>query len=328
MSSAKTASAGTTFVSSGEIKEICFAAGADAAGIVEIGRKGLDKEREGILRVYPRTLSLISLLRVANRENVRSEARYVANDELHRTGDEVTEISRRIIRELNRRGVRGAYVNKSWPMDMNKWPGKIWDVGHKTVAVEAGLGHMGLNRLVLHPHYGPFVALNSILIDSAVDAYDPPLENNPCIDCKLCAAICPTGAISTQRPFDFMACATHCYRENMTGFQDWIDAVISTQSLDGYLERFRQDETASLWQSLMFKIQWKCGYCMAVCPAGAAAPDEYGKDRKRHMQEVFKPLKERKEPVYVAPGSPAESSAKKHKNKEIRRVSPVIRWPS
>jgi hypothetical protein len=46
-------------------------------------------------------------------------------------------------------------------MAMDSYPGKIWDVSHKIMAVEAGLGHMGANRLVLDPKYGsciqPFV---------------------------------------------------------------------------------------------------------------------------------------------------------------------------
>lgn len=310
-------------ISSSEIKNRCLDAGADAVGIIEIERKGIDKERDGVKRVYPRTKSIIALMKAANREGVCSEARYVANDELHRTGDEVTEISRDIIRRLNRLGIRGTPVNESWPMDMNKWPGKIWDVGHKPIAVEAGLGHMGLNRLVLHPQYGPFVSLNSILIDTEVDQYDTPLDKSPCLNCKLCAAICPTGAISIDRPFDMMACSTHCYRENMVGFQDWVEAMISSNCFDEYKKRFRQDETASLWQSLMFKLQWKCGYCMAVCPAGTDVSDQFLQDRKLYMNEVFKPLKQRKEPVYVLQGSPAENSAAKQKAKEIRIVKLV-----
>jgi epoxyqueuosine reductase QueG len=314
-------------ISSNEVKKLCLEAGADAVGLVDVERQALDNERAGIRRVYPRTRSIIALLRAANRENVRSEARYVANDELHRAGDDVTEVSRQVLRQLNRRGVRGAYVNESWPMDMNRWPGKLWDVGHKTMAVQAGLGHMGLNRLVLHPVYGACVSLHTVLIDAEVDVYDQPLEKSPCIDCKLCAAICPTGAISLDKPFDPMACMTHCYRENMMGFQDWIDAMISSTSLDEYLKRFRQDETGSMWQSLSFKIQWKCGYCMAVCPAGADGADSFLKDRNVYMEEVFKPLKERKEPVYVLPGSPAEKAAAKHGAKEIRVVRSVIRRP-
>ena len=63
-------------------------------------------------------------------------------------------------------------------MDMSRWPGKIWDVSHKTLAVAAGLGHMGVNRLVMHPKHGNYIQLNSILINAEVDQYDKPLAHN------------------------------------------------------------------------------------------------------------------------------------------------------
>jgi hypothetical protein len=100
------------------IKEICIKAGADDAGVVEIDRNSLKGEREGILRVYPRTRSIISLVKVHNRENIQSPARYVANEEYHHTGDKISSISREILHRLNELGLRGVAVNKSWPMDL------------------------------------------------------------------------------------------------------------------------------------------------------------------------------------------------------------------
>jgi hypothetical protein len=36
-------------------------------------------------------------------------------------------------------------------MEMDRFPGKIWVVSHKPVAVAAGLGHIGIHRNVIHP---------------------------------------------------------------------------------------------------------------------------------------------------------------------------------
>ena len=41
-----------------------------------------------------------------------------------------------------------------FPMEMDRFPGKIWVVSHKRVAVAAGLGRMGIHRNVIHPN-GP-----------------------------------------------------------------------------------------------------------------------------------------------------------------------------
>ena len=57
------------------IRQICLEAGADDAGFVDIAQEGLASEREGILRVYPATRSIIALIRVMNRENLRSPSR-------------------------------------------------------------------------------------------------------------------------------------------------------------------------------------------------------------------------------------------------------------
>ena len=251
--------------SAAEIKKICLDAGADDAGLVELDREALQKEREGILHVYSLTRSVISIIIVNNRENIQSPARYLANEEFHHTGDRISSVAREILRRLNRLGIRGVVVNKGWPMALDRFPGKIWDVSHKIMAVEAGLGHMGMHRLVLHPKYGSCIQLESILINGVADEYDHPLEENPCVKCNLCAAVCPTGAITKDQPFDFMACSTHTYRDNFAGFQNLVEAVVTSHDMEEYHSHFDDRETALMWQSLMFRMGYRCSYCMAVC---------------------------------------------------------------
>ena len=94
------------------IRQICLEAGADDAGFVDIAQEGLASEREGILRVYPATRSIIALVRVMNRENLRSPSRYPANDEAHCVGDEFSRICRDILRRINVQGIRGVVVTK------------------------------------------------------------------------------------------------------------------------------------------------------------------------------------------------------------------------
>ncbi len=306
--------------SAGDLRKICLEVGVDDAGFVNIGREGLEKEREGILRVYPSTRSIISVIKVMNRENIQSPARYVSNDEYHSVGDEFTGICREILRRLNKMGVRGVVSTQSWPMDLNRWPGKIWDVSHKILAIEAGLGQMGMSRILLHPEYGAFIQLNSILIDAEMDEYGRPLAENPCIKCHLCASVCPTGAISKDEPFDFSACSTHCYRDNVIGFQDWVEAIITSKDFANYRSRFNDSETAFMWQSLMFRMSYRCSYCVSVCPAGGEVKSLYLQDKGAYIEQVLKPLQYRAEPVYVTAGSKAELAAKRNPHKEIKRV--------
>jgi epoxyqueuosine reductase QueG len=311
--------------SAADIKKICLEAGADDAGLVNLDRDSLAKEREGILHVYSITRSIISLVIAHNRENIQSPARYVANEEYHQTGEKTSNLSRRILRRLNQLGIRGVVVNPGWPMAMDRYPGKIWDVSHKIMAMEAGLGHMGINRLVLHPKYGSSIQLESILLNAVMDVYDQPLEENPCIKCNLCASVCPTGAITKDRPFDFLACLTHTYRDNYIGFNNLIEAVVSSKNMEEYRSHFDDRETGFMWQSLMFGMNYRCCYCMAVCPAGEDVKPAYLENKKEHIERILKPLRDRQERVYVTAGSRAETKATRNKNKEVMTVKGMTR---
>jgi epoxyqueuosine reductase QueG len=318
---------GTRIYAAEAIKKVCLEAGADDVGLVDMDRESLEKERDGMLYVYPLTRSIISVIVVNNRENIQSPARYVANEEFHHTGDKISSVAREIIRRLNQLNIRGVVVNKGWPMALDRYPGKIWDVSHKIMAVEAGLGHMGMNRLVLHPKFGSCIQLESILINGVLSEYDRPLEENPCIKCNLCAAVCPTGAITKGQPFDFMACSTHTYRDNMVGFLNWVESMVTSQNMEEYRTHFDDRETAFMWQSLMFRMSYRCSYCMAVCPAGEEVKQDYLKDKKDHIERILKPLRDRTERVYVTAGSKAESRAKRNPCKEVRVVPGMIRTP-
>jgi epoxyqueuosine reductase QueG len=311
--------------STAEISKICLDAGADDVGLVDLDRDSLSKEREGILHVYSLTRSIISIIIANNRENIQSPARYVANEEYHHTGDRTSSVSREILRRLNRLGIRGVVVNRGWPMAMDRYPGKIWDVSHKIIAVEAGIGHMGMNRLVLHPKFGSCVQLESILINGVMDEYDHPLEKNPCIKCHLCAAVCPTGAISKNQPFDFMACMTHTYRDNHTGFNNMVEAIVTSHDMEEYRSHFDDRETGFMWQSLMFKMSYRCSYCMAVCPAGEEVKPAYLENKKEHIERILKPLRDRQERVYVTAGSKAEEKVRRNTTKEVMIVKGMAR---
>lgn len=163
-------------------------------------------------------------------------------------------------------------------------------------------------------------------MESEVTAYNYPINYNPCIDCKLCVAACPVGAIASDGHFNFSACYTHNYRELMSGFTDWAETLADSKSASDYREKFSDAETASMWQSLSFKANYKAAYCMAVCPAGEDVIAPFLSDRKEFVREVMKPLQEKKETIYVISGSDAETYvARRFPNKTIKVVSSGIR---
>ncbi len=308
------------------LRQLASDCGADDAGLVEISRPGLDPQREEILRNYPWTKSLLSLVLRMAREPLRGAPRSVANLEFHRTGHEVDEVCAAIVARLEERGIRAVNPSMGFPMEMYQTPGHaIWLVSHKPVAVEAGLGHMGIHRNLIHPKFGNFVLLGTVLIDREATEYDHPIDYNPCLECKLCVAACPVGAIGPEGSFNFSSCFTHNYREFLGGFSDWVEQVADARDAVDYRRRISEPETASMWQSLSHGANYKSAYCMAVCPAGEDVIGPYLQDRQRHLREVVKPLQERAEPVYVVAGSDAEVAAHKFKNKIIKPVGNGLR---
>ncbi|VAX30738.1 Iron-sulfur cluster-binding protein [hydrothermal vent metagenome] len=308
------------------LKKICLEEGAADMGVIEIDRPALDAEREGIRHVFPRARTVISLVQTMNRENIQSPARYVANDEFHKTIEDITQIARRIVKRLNRHKVRGVVPTVGFPMDMDRWGTlKIWDVSHKLMAEEAGMGRMGKNRNVIHPKFGNFILLESILIDHEMDVYDRPLDYNPCVTCNLCVSACPVGAIHSNWEFDFSACYNHNYREFMGGFQDWTEQLVAAKNVTQYRKKVRDSETMSIWQSLSFGANYKAAYCMAVCPAGEDVMPLYQEDKKKYVNNIVKPLMDRPEPVYVRAGTTAEKVAAKNPHKEIRHIQTPFR---
>ncbi len=211
-----------------EIVDLAKSCGADDAGCVSIDRPELKSEREFILRFAPWTRSLLAIVCKMNREPIRSPARSLANLEFHHAADATTEVARRIVQNLEQQGIRAVNASVGFPMEMDHFPDRIWVVSHKVVAEAAGLGMMGIHRNVIHPKFGNFILLTTILIEGDLEAADQqsvPLDFNPCLDCKLCVAACPVGAISSQGDFQFNACYTHNYREFMGGFNDWAEQL-------------------------------------------------------------------------------------------------------
>lgn len=308
------------------LRQLVLDAGADDVGFVEIDRAALDDQREDVLKAFPRTKTLIAFVVRMNREPIRTPARSVANLEFHHAGDQVNDVARSVVRTLEDRGIRAMNPTMGFPMEQDKFPGKIWVVSHKPVAVAAGLGMMGIHRNVIHSKYGNFILPGTVLIDAEVSEYGQPIDYNPCLECKLCVAACPVGAISPDGDFNFSACYTHNYREFMGGFTDWTEEVADSKNRFDYRKRVSDTESASMWQSLSFGANYKAAYCLSVCPAGEDVIGPYLADKKTFLNEVVKPLKEKDETIYVLKNSDAEDHvAKRFPNKKMKHVGNSLR---
>ncbi len=228
------------------LKQLAIELGADDVGLVSIERPELDEQRDDILQVFPRTKTLLSYVVRMNREPLRSSARSLANLEFHQAGEAVDEIGHRIVRALEDRHIAALNPAMGFPMEMDHFPDqKLWVVSHKPVAVAAGLGMMGIHRNIIHPKFGNFILLGTVLIAAEASKYDRPIEYNPCLECRLCVAACPVGAIATDGAFNFSACYTHNYREFMGGFTDWAEHIAGSRQALDYRREVGDAESAS-----------------------------------------------------------------------------------
>jgi len=312
------------------VKSVILDAGADDVGLASIDSPELAEYRSRILRLYPHTKTIASVVCRMNPENVRSPYRQQYELEYHHMYAEVDHVARRAVVTLNRNGIGAMNTTSSYPMNMEVWPDNgMWWVAHKPVAVAAGMGRMGLHHLVVHPRLGSSIALTSVLIDREVAKYDQPIHFDTCVKCMLCVTSCPVGAFSADGHFNAIACTTHRYRDKYGGFADWVETIISSRSPLSYRKRVSDQETVLMWQSLALGTSYKCTNCMAVCPGGEDIIGPYVDDPKEYRNQIAKTLQERKEIVYVVKGSDAEKHARKRfPHKPVRIVGNGVRAAS
>jgi epoxyqueuosine reductase QueG len=162
-------------------------------------------------------------------------------------------------------------------------------VSQRHAAVAAGLGEFGWLSIVLTPQFGPRNRFGAVLTTAEL-APDPIYSGPPLCDptkCKVCTTVCPTGALSKygekearrvtykdkegDRSFDYChvnmtkcRIAAHGLMKKTGGIQDLVT------SLDASAQEVN-DAVASIHDpmgGLQASPTWKCGKCLAYCPAG------------------------------------------------------------
>lgn len=112
----------------------------------------------------------------------------------------------------------------------------------KYAAVNAGLGWIGKNDVVITEKYGPRVRLSAILIDHLF-AYGQRITKSNCPDsCRKCVEVCPYHAL-------------HDVKWDIDTLRnDMIDYQLCNQKRSLYIEKYGRKNA--------------CGLCVAACPIG------------------------------------------------------------
>ncbi len=211
-------------------------------------------------------------------------------------------------------------------MEMDNFPGRLWVVSHKPVAVEAGLGRMGIHRKCDPSAFWKLHCSRDHSVGRRDDGVRSADRLQPVSRVQALRGSVSRGSDLSEWRFSVLELLNSQLPEFMSGFSDWVESVASSNSALSYREKVTLSETASMWQSLSFGPNYKAAYCLAVCPAGEDVIGPFLTDRKTYLDDTLRPLTEKDETLYVIPGSDAEEhAAKRFPNKKTKRVTSGIR---
>ena len=111
-------------------------------------------------------------------------------------------------------------------------------------AALAGLGCIGNNGLLIHPQFGSYVFIGTIVTDAPVDVKEFALQK--CIGCDTCLKACPTGALTQKGP----------------------DAGRCLSAISQRRGELTAQETTALREN---GLLWGCDRCQEVCPLNRTA---------------------------------------------------------
>jgi epoxyqueuosine reductase QueG len=106
-----------------------------------------------------------------------------------------------VVNDLKQTGYRIArfLTNQGYPsinigQDLTDYRTITGVFSFKYAAVQAGLGSIGKNGLLITPNYGPRVKLSAVLTEAQLEG-DPINDDDFCGDCGICYKVCPPGAL-------------------------------------------------------------------------------------------------------------------------------------
>lgn len=122
-------------------------------------------------------------------------------------------------------------------------PPMSYDIAVTPLSIDAGIGELGRNGIVISPELGANTRLAAVTTDMPLEV-DKPVDVGIakfCKKCKICADTCPSGSISTaDKP-----------EKVIRGYKRW---------------EVDQDKCFTVWNSVATSHSRGCRICLAVCP--------------------------------------------------------------
>ncbi len=153
-------------------------------------------------------------------------------------------------------------------------------------AVEAGLGTLGLNLMLLTPEYGPRVILTAVLTSAALEP-DTRMSTPLCQgeNCGRCLLACPGDAV-LQWGLDKKKCAPYASPHWFSHVVSHVGNVVRAESEEQKMELLRSGDSFNIWQTMLRGVgaYTGCTRCVDVCPVG--------QDYARHLADAQQDIPE------------------------------------
>lgn len=192
-----------------------------ALGATLVGFADMEGVLEGEFAGWPRAISIALAFpdEVINRVTKGPTAEYY--EAYNRFNERLNEIAAQTAALIGTLGCRGECFPatvQGGELDAHNLSAAFQ---HKTAATRAGLGWVGKSALLISYQCGPRVRFATVFTDMPLEV-GVPVTASECGDCRVCARVCPGGAIHDEewwpgRPreelFDAQACFVEASRQ-------------------------------------------------------------------------------------------------------------------
>ena len=165
--------------------------------------------------------------------------------------------------------------------------GSYGQLSTRHVAVEAGLGNLGLEMNLLHPRFGPRCDVTVVLTDAVLEP-DQRMTETLCIGetCGRCLLACPPDAVLHWN-LDKRRCGTYAQPLGISGLFRYFREALRAETPDARWKHLASPAFYDKWKSLHWQIGAfaSCPRCVEVCPVG----DDY----LPHMAQRHKTIPEK-----------------------------------
>jgi len=261
--------------------------GADGVGIASaavLDRHPPDPKHPQVpARIWPETRSVVAFFKriPAGAFRARDQACIHHVDQL--VLREMDKIGYRLARFLEAQGHR-AFQTAAQETIWEYKNASYGALSTRHVAIEAGLGTIGLELNLLTPECGPRCYTTAVLTDAVLEPDGKPAEQL-CIgeSCSRCLYACPADAV-LHWGLDKRACATYAQEFGFATILRVFRAFVEASTPAAQLAVLGTHEWFGIWQGLLRVVGafGDCPRCLAVCPVG----EDYARFLREEQREI------------------------------------------